>query len=48
VDATTGHALAVEDPEALREAAHLLRAPANARRLMESIAEAEGGSVERS
>ena len=32
-----------EDYEALEETAHLLRSPANARRLLESLAQARGG-----
>ncbi|MGH3801112.1 MAG: type II toxin-antitoxin system Phd/YefM family antitoxin [Pseudonocardiaceae bacterium] len=32
-----------EDYEALEETAHLLRSPANARRLLESLAQAHGG-----
>jgi len=35
--------LSLEDYEALQETAYLLRAPRNARRLLESIAELEGG-----
>ncbi|MGP3954182.1 type II toxin-antitoxin system Phd/YefM family antitoxin [Streptomyces sp. 7N604] len=38
--------ISLEDYEALQETAYLLRSPANARRLLESIAEAESGSVE--
>lgn len=34
--------LSLEDYNALQETAHLLRSPANARRLLESIAELEG------
>lgn len=39
--------LSLEDYSALAETAHLLRSPANARRLMESVAELErgGGAV---
>lgn len=32
-----------EDYDALEETAHLLRSPANARRLLESLAQAQGG-----
>lgn len=35
-----------EDYEALEETAHLLRSPANARRLLESLAQARGGERE--
>ncbi|HET6410249.1 MAG TPA: type II toxin-antitoxin system prevent-host-death family antitoxin [Chthoniobacteraceae bacterium] len=35
--------LSLEDFEALEETAHLLRSPANARRLLESIHALEGG-----
>lgn len=35
--------LSLEDYNALQETAYLLRSPANARRLLESIAELEGG-----
>lgn len=35
-----------EDYEALEETAHLLRSPANARRLMESLAQARAGERE--
>lgn len=38
--------ISLEDYEALQETAYLLRSPANARRLLASIAEAESGSVE--
>ncbi|MBA4861079.1 type II toxin-antitoxin system prevent-host-death family antitoxin [Streptomyces sp. PSKA54] len=38
--------ISLEDYEALQETAYLLRSPANARRLLDSIAEAESGSVE--
>ncbi|MEU8568642.1 type II toxin-antitoxin system prevent-host-death family antitoxin [Streptomyces pathocidini] len=38
--------ISLEDYEALQETAYLLRSPANARRLLESIAEAESGGVE--
>ncbi|MFC7326752.1 type II toxin-antitoxin system Phd/YefM family antitoxin [Marinactinospora rubrisoli] len=34
-----------EDYEALEETAHLLRAPANARRLLESLAQAQRGPI---
>jgi len=37
--------LSLEDFEALQETAYLLRSPANARRLMASIAAAEGGRI---
>lgn len=41
--------ISLEDYEALEETAHLLRAPKNARRLLESITELEqGGGQERS
>ena len=40
--------MSLEDFEALEETAYLLRSPANARRLLESIAEFEaGGGTER-
>ncbi len=40
--------LSLEDYEALQETAYLLRAPSNARRLLESVAELEqGGGQER-
>jgi antitoxin YefM len=40
--------MSLEDFEALEETAYLLRSPANARRLLESIAELEaGGGTER-
>ncbi len=35
--------MSLEDYEALEEIAYLLRSPKNARRLLESIAELEGG-----
>ncbi|MDD5262778.1 MAG: type II toxin-antitoxin system prevent-host-death family antitoxin [Methylacidiphilales bacterium] len=35
--------ISLEDYESLQETAYLLRSPANARRLMESIAELESG-----
>lgn len=35
-----------EDYDALEETAHLLRSPANARRLLESLAQARGGERE--
>jgi len=40
-----GHAvlMSLEDYEELEETAHLLRAPANARRLLESLAQAAAG-----
>ncbi|MHB0777488.1 type II toxin-antitoxin system Phd/YefM family antitoxin [Halomonas sp. WWR20] len=37
----------LEDYEALQETAYLLRAPKNARRLLESVAELEQGGVRR-
>jgi antitoxin YefM len=37
--------LSLEDFEALQETAYLMRSPANAQRLMESIAAAESGKV---
>ncbi len=37
--------LSLEDFEALQETAYLMRSPANAKRLMESISAAEGGKV---
>jgi antitoxin YefM len=37
--------LSLEDFEALQETAYLMRSPANARRLLDSIAAAEGGRV---
>ena len=37
--------MSLDDYEALEETAYLLRSPANARRLLESIAEAEKGLV---
>jgi antitoxin YefM len=41
--------MSLEDFEALQETAYLLRAPENARRLLESVAELErGGGQERS
>ncbi len=39
--------IALEDYEALEETAYLLRSPANAKRLIESIEAAEKGRVER-
>lgn len=38
--------LSREDYEALEETAHLLRSPANARRLLESLAQAQKGERE--
>lgn len=38
--------LSRQDYEALEETAHLLRSPANARRLLESLAQAQGGDRE--
>lgn len=38
--------LSREDYEALEETAHLLRSPANARRLLESLAQAQQGERE--
>ncbi|MGH3888879.1 MAG: type II toxin-antitoxin system Phd/YefM family antitoxin [Pseudonocardiaceae bacterium] len=35
-----------EDYEALEETAHLLRSPANARRLLESLTQAHGGELQ--
>lgn len=35
-----------EDYEALEETAHLLRSPANVRRLLESLAQAQRGELE--
>lgn len=35
--------MSLEDYESLQESAYLLRSPANARRLLESIAELKGG-----
>jgi antitoxin YefM len=35
--------MSLEDYEALQETAHLLRSPANARRLLKSIRQLEGG-----
>lgn len=37
--------ISLEDYEALQETAYLLRSPANAKRLMESIAAAESGNM---
>ncbi|MGI8605004.1 MAG: type II toxin-antitoxin system Phd/YefM family antitoxin [Verrucomicrobiales bacterium] len=37
--------MSLDDYESLQETAYLLRSPANARRLQESIAEAEAGRV---
>ena len=39
--------LSLEDFEALQETAYLMRSPANAKRLMESIAAAEGAHVKK-
>ena len=39
--------IALEDYEALEETAYLLRSPANAKRLIESIEAAESGKTER-
>ncbi len=39
--------IALEDYEALEETAYLLRSPANAKRLVESIEAAESGKTER-
>ncbi|MDQ3093394.1 MAG: type II toxin-antitoxin system Phd/YefM family antitoxin, partial [Actinomycetota bacterium] len=38
--------LSRQDFDALEETAHLLRSPANARRLLESLAQAQGGERE--
>jgi antitoxin YefM len=38
--------MSLEDYEALQETAHLLRVPANARRLLESLAQAQAGNRE--
>ncbi|HEX9542609.1 MAG TPA: type II toxin-antitoxin system prevent-host-death family antitoxin [Streptosporangiaceae bacterium] len=38
--------ISLADYEALEETAHLLRAPANARRLLESLAQAQQGERE--
>ncbi|MCP9489309.1 MAG: type II toxin-antitoxin system prevent-host-death family antitoxin [Solirubrobacteraceae bacterium MAG38_C4-C5] len=38
--------LSRQDYEALEETAHLLRSPANARRLVERLAQAQGGDRE--
>ena len=38
--------MSLEDYQALQETAHLLRVPANARRLLESLAQAQGGQRE--
>lgn len=38
--------MSLEDYQALQETAHLLRVPANARRLLESLAQAQSGSRE--
>jgi antitoxin YefM len=38
--------ISLEDYEALQETAYLLRSPANARHLLESIAQAERGNTE--
>lgn len=38
--------ISLEDYEALEETAHLLRSPANARRLLESLTQAHGGERE--
>jgi antitoxin YefM len=38
--------LSRQDYEALEATAHLLRSPANARRLLESLAQAQGGERE--
>ncbi len=35
--------MSLEDYQALQETAHLLRVPANARRLLESLAQAQSG-----
>lgn len=43
-----GHAvlISLSDYEALEETAHLLRSPANARHLMESLVQARAGEVQ--
>ena len=38
--------MSLEDYQALQETAHLLRVPANARRLLESLAQAQSGGRE--
>jgi antitoxin YefM len=38
--------MSLEDYQALQETAHLLRVPANARRLLESLAQAQAGRRE--
>ena len=38
--------MSLEDYQALQETAHLLRVPANARRLLESLAQAQSGRRE--
>ena len=38
--------MSLEDYQALQETAHLLRVPANARRLLESLAQAQAGHHE--
>jgi antitoxin YefM len=38
--------MSLEDYQALQETAHLLRVPANARRLLESLAQAQAGQRE--
>jgi antitoxin YefM len=38
--------MALDDYQALQETAHLLQSPENARRLLESVAELEGGGGE--
>ncbi len=38
--------MSLEDYQALQETAHLLRVPANARRLLESLAQAQSGDRE--
>lgn len=38
--------MSLEDYQALQETAYLLRVPANARRLLESLAQAQGGQRE--
>lgn len=39
--------IALEDYQGLEETAHLLRSPENAKRLLESIVELDGGGIER-
>lgn len=48
INSRRGNAVLIsrDDYEALEETAHLLRSPANARRLLESLAQAQGGKRE--